>query len=136
MNKCPQCGEPMLTFEIEAIEIDRCEKCKGIWLDSGEIEYIAGEAGARKDSLHEAIENAVPIRKSTRKCPRCGKKLQEIEVKTGSLPIILDKCPKGDGIFFDRGEVKKVVAAFTQDEKGAVANFFKEFLRSELEDKE
>jgi Zn-finger nucleic acid-binding protein len=41
---CPLCGVFMLTqdvkYEDKSVEIDRCGKCGGIWLDKGEVQSI------------------------------------------------------------------------------------------------
>jgi Zn-finger nucleic acid-binding protein len=37
---CPECELKMTTKEIFDVYIDLCEKCNGIWLDSGETEKI------------------------------------------------------------------------------------------------
>lgn len=34
---CPSCEEPMQLLAFEAIEVDRCESCGGVWLDAGEM---------------------------------------------------------------------------------------------------
>ncbi len=39
--ECPVCDTPMRTEKIGSIEIDRCAKCGGIFLDKGELESIA-----------------------------------------------------------------------------------------------
>ena len=39
--KCPVCVvEPLLLSEKSGIEIDYCPKCRGIWLDRGELDKI------------------------------------------------------------------------------------------------
>lgn len=38
--KCPTCNETLLISEKKGIEIDYCPKCRGIWLDRGELEKI------------------------------------------------------------------------------------------------
>ena len=43
-KNCPQCREPMQEFNYaydSNVFLDRCEKCKGIWLDPNEIIDIA-----------------------------------------------------------------------------------------------
>jgi len=41
MKKCPVCEETRLeTRHRNDIEIDCCPKCRGIWLDRGELEKI------------------------------------------------------------------------------------------------
>jgi Zn-finger nucleic acid-binding protein len=39
--KCPVCAEPDLVMsERQGIEIDYCPKCRGVWLDRGELDKI------------------------------------------------------------------------------------------------
>lgn len=37
---CPICNVPLLMAERQGVEIDYCPKCRGIWLDRGELEKI------------------------------------------------------------------------------------------------
>lgn len=38
--KCPNCNEVLLMSEKNGVEIDYCPKCRGIWLDRGELDKI------------------------------------------------------------------------------------------------
>ena len=39
--KCPVCLEPDLVMaERQGVEIDYCPKCRGVWLDRGELDKI------------------------------------------------------------------------------------------------
>lgn len=39
--KCPVCREPDLAMSSrEGIEIDYCPRCRGVWLDRGELDKI------------------------------------------------------------------------------------------------
>jgi len=38
--KCPLCDVELLMTEKLGVEIDYCPKCRGIWLDRGELEKI------------------------------------------------------------------------------------------------
>ena len=39
--KCPVCNEPDLVMtERQGVEIDYCPKCRGVWLDRGELDKI------------------------------------------------------------------------------------------------
>jgi len=39
--KCPVCAEPDLVMsDRQGIEIDYCPKCRGVWLDRGELDKI------------------------------------------------------------------------------------------------
>ena len=37
---CPSCNETLLMTEWQGIEIDYCPKCRGVWLDKGELDKI------------------------------------------------------------------------------------------------
>ncbi len=43
---CPQCQNLMKTVDKNGVHIDQCEGCKGIFLDRGEMEQIAGAESA------------------------------------------------------------------------------------------
>ncbi len=38
--KCPNCDETLIMTERQGIEIDYCPKCRGVWLDRGELDKI------------------------------------------------------------------------------------------------
>lgn len=38
--KCPSCDETLMMTERSGVEIDYCPKCRGIWLDKGELDKI------------------------------------------------------------------------------------------------
>ena len=56
--QCPVDGEVLAITNRESIEIDYCPKCRGVWLDRGELDKIiersadevAGGAGGRPDN--------------------------------------------------------------------------------------
>jgi hypothetical protein len=35
--KCPKCGSDLQEINYQNVIIDRCDECKGIWLDYGEL---------------------------------------------------------------------------------------------------
>jgi Zn-finger nucleic acid-binding protein len=50
---CPVCNEQLLLSEKQGIEIDYCPKCRGIWLDRGELEKIV----ERSNQVHKVLES-------------------------------------------------------------------------------
>jgi len=38
--KCPNCEETLTMTERQGVEIDYCPKCRGVWLDKGELDKI------------------------------------------------------------------------------------------------
>lgn len=43
--KCPACEVPLALSERQGVEIDYCPRCRGIWLDRGELDKILDRAG-------------------------------------------------------------------------------------------
>jgi Zn-finger nucleic acid-binding protein len=105
---CPVCQESaMITLELDEVEIDYCTKCEGIWLDAGELELLLGEPEKAKillDSFKIDLESTEKVRK----CPICDKKMQKVAVGSSKPILLIDKCRKGDGLWFDRGELKNI----------------------------
>lgn len=44
--KCPNCEETLVMTERQGVEIDYCPKCRGVWLDKGELDKIIDKATA------------------------------------------------------------------------------------------
>ena len=38
---CPKCDGTLVEVTFEDVQIDRCNKCDGVWLDSGELELLS-----------------------------------------------------------------------------------------------
>lgn len=43
--KCPNCNENLQMAERHQTEVDYCPRCRGIWLDRGELDHIIERAG-------------------------------------------------------------------------------------------
>lgn len=37
---CPKCDGALVELTYDGVQIDRCNKCKGVWLDAGELERL------------------------------------------------------------------------------------------------
>ena len=37
---CPNCNETLVMADRQGVEIDYCPKCRGVWLDRGELDKI------------------------------------------------------------------------------------------------
>jgi len=120
---CPVCQQPMIAFELEGVEIDRCVGCHGTWLDQGELQLIARLAGVAPGSLTQALIEAKGPRGGRRRCPRCIRRLDVVDVGQSS-PLAVDRCPGGCGLWLDDGEMQQLITRFDAEEPGAVARFF------------
>jgi len=131
---CPVCKYAMVVVEYHNIELDYCTSCKGVWFDSGELELLLKSQGLEETkALFDGVLNsqeAVSSEKK-RKCPICGHKMKK--TKTGGQPgILIDVCRDRHGLWFDGGEVPKLIRDLTgkcspnHDSKGQVTDFLEE----------
>ena len=117
---CPVCKNAMIVLELEQVEIDYCSDCAGIWLDAGELEQLLGDADQAKQLLASFTVDDNCTEKP-RKCPICLKKMQKVLAGHTDKKILIDRCPKADGLWFDKGELKDILnlADFDSDHKVA-----------------
>ena len=109
----------MITLELEDVEIDYCPDCGGIWLDAGELELLLGEPQKVKQLLNSfKIESQTDER--IRPCPICDKKMHKIKVGTSTPILLIDKCRRGVGLWFDRGELRDICDKAQLDEDNKI----------------
>ena len=117
--ECPRCDAPMLAVEYENVEVDYCED-HGVWLDAGELELLLELSGAEKGQVK--IE---PIDASEEKlrCAYCGEPMEKIRI--ADVDEVIDRCPNGHGLWFDRGELRHVLEK-TAEGSTPLVRFFSE----------
>lgn len=98
---CPACKNPMIILELNHVEIDFCSACKGIWLDSGELELLF--QNSESNSLYDSFTLKPDYIEEKRKCPICKIKMEKVEFD--STNIVLDRCTNNHGLWFDNGEL-------------------------------
>ena len=115
---CPVCKTAMITMELTEVEIDHCLECGGIWLDAGELEMLMDDADKAK-RLIASFDEAGEHSEQPRKCPICLKKMAKVTVGQGD-PVLLDRCKRGDGLWFDSGELEEICAKAKLDEDSKI----------------
>ena len=105
---CPVCNNAMITLELAEVEVDYCVACGGIWLDAGELEMLLG-APEKAAKLLDSFHPDKHCNEKPRKCPICLKKMQKVLVGTSTPPLRIDKCRRGDGLWFDTGELQDII---------------------------
>ena len=122
---CPICKTAMITFELEDVEVDYCLDCRGIWLDAGELEMLLG-AGEGSEEITGSFHEAINCSEKPRKCPICLKKMRKILVGEGDGARLIDKCGKGDGLWFDEGELTEIMELGSFDKGNRVKHILGE----------
>ncbi len=127
-RQCIKCSGSQESIVIFGVEIDRCPKCGGLWLDGGEIKQLNEQRNARADdkTLEEAIarlakrdspggtpvvQSGEQVVKST-PCPACSGKLTAV-LFAGST---IEQCNACHGVFLDKGELQKAMELVDSNE--------------------
>lgn len=106
---CPRCTTELKIEKHKGIEIDRCPKCDGLWLDHPELDQLEDTAFA-KDELKGMME--YNLRPSDIKCPVCSNQMTTFNYRAYNLPI--DTCEEEHGYWLDKGEDTKVIEIMKQ----------------------
>lgn len=106
--ECPVCKDAMIVLEYESVEVDYCVSCEGVWLDAGEIELLFGDAEACTEFLNSGDVSQARA-EERRRCPICRAKMDKA-VAGDENPVVYDRCPQGDGLWFDKGELAQILA--------------------------
>jgi Zn-finger nucleic acid-binding protein len=118
----------MIVLELAEVEVDYCTDCGGIWLDSGELELLLGHSRQAKQLLDSFKIDSTCTEKK-RRCPICRKKMQKIDVGTSLPPLLIDKCVRGDGLWFDHGELQEVLDKAKLDKDSKIQKLLADIFR-------
>ena len=108
---CPHDQTPLVVSDSEGHAGRVCGVCHGTWLPFSFIESIQY---ARKFKAADFIKQLEGItkQKSKLRCPsNCG-----VLSEAAAQSIALDWCPSCKGIWFDSGELKKLLASLPRHE--------------------
>lgn len=115
---CPVCKTPMLVVEHQGIELDHCPECRGTWFDREELELLFARALPDvRDALPDEAESLpeAQTREKRRRCPLCRKKMRKVYVGRKGK-VLIDICPRGEGMWFDSEEVASLAAELSATE--------------------
>ena len=51
--RCPNCSTEMMLSNKNGVEIDHCPRCRGVWLDRGELEKITSMQNRYDDDHYQ-----------------------------------------------------------------------------------
>lgn len=131
--RCPRDGTALARVEILGLELDKCHKCDGIWLDRGELERLRD---SKVSEIEEALEREYgdPSYEPGKLegymvCPRCGGRLQRFSY-TYITPVYLDRCERCYGVWVDDGELNTIVSEAKEVEESTEDSVLRTFFRS------
>jgi uncharacterized protein len=108
---CPECIDEMLILELDGVEIDYCDECRGIWLDEGELELLLETDKDTDLPILKALTSPDTVKaKGAKKCPVCNKKMLLVDIPLNPV-VEIDRCPDNHGLWFDQGELEQIISA-------------------------
>ena len=57
---CPNCRVDLVMSERQGVEIDYCPRCRGVWLDRGELDKILERSAAELAQAQSAAQPMAP----------------------------------------------------------------------------
>jgi uncharacterized protein len=63
--QCPVCQVPLQITDRQGVEIDYCPRCRGVWLDRGELDKIIERSEAYPTTAYPAMtrtQSPLPVR--------------------------------------------------------------------------
>jgi len=106
----------MMVVEHQRVELDYCPGCEGVWFDAGELELLLELAELTSPGLEiESILSLPEIKTAAgkRRCPICQQNMKEVSI--GNPAIDIDVCRRGDGLWFDGGEVNQLILQLAKE---------------------
>jgi Zn-finger nucleic acid-binding protein len=119
----------MLVLELAGIEIDYCPLTHGIWLDTGELEELFHDR-EEANKLIASFKVDEGNREKKVRCPICNKKMGKVLVQD---KVVIDRCVRGHGLWFDEGELMQVLEMETGDGEGKVMAILKDMFKNHLQ---
>lgn len=59
---CPRCQVDLVISDRQGVEIDYCPRCRGVWLDRGELDKVIERASRFSDGDEEQWRPSAPRR--------------------------------------------------------------------------
>jgi Zn-finger nucleic acid-binding protein len=108
--ECPVCSLPLVVVERKGIELDWCVNCRGFWFDRDELALIPEALGCGAKAPDPSSLPPVSSHEKARRCPRCRRQMEKVDLGDG-LATVVDRCPAGEGLWFDAGEIGRAFSS-------------------------
>jgi Zn-finger nucleic acid-binding protein len=107
---CPKCENSALVKTMaEAIAVDRCPSCSGIWFDERELPaLLAADPAILRPLIGGSDRRHHTDRPGS--CPRDGAALLRA-YSARAHSVVVDTCPQCRGVWLDGGELRTLIAA-------------------------
>ena len=132
MKSCPKCKIQLEPKAIGPVEVDECERCKGVWFDKDELRQAKDITDSDLNWMDFEIwkhpEKFKPLTKSY-DCPSCGNSMNVIDYDNTKVEI--DYCKNCRGIWLDKNKLKKIIQALEEE---ILTKSMDEYVKSTIEE--
>lgn len=108
---CPTCDIELKIADRHGVEIDYCPKCRGVWLDRGELDKILDRATEMMRPIHQepAPQPVQPVQPATPGAPPIPSHPQQGYPQQGypQGPVVIYKDDDDDDDYYKRHGYKK-----------------------------
>ncbi len=130
--ECPLDGSMLETHSTNAVKVEECALCKGLWFDGDELQKALAEADpdiAWLDFELWSDGEFFNVEWSSRECPQCGQIMAAISYAGSGVTV--DYCTAGHGTWLDKGEFDAIIATL---ESEIVTRDVSDYIESSLEE--
>ncbi len=114
---CPKCNGALKRVEYEGLSNFSCPAGHGEWVNRDDLGEIVRRRQVEipREYFEEFEKNSEPkpieteLLESDTKCPACGALCKKVNYAYSS-GILIDHCPRGCGVWLDKGELEKIQA--------------------------
>ena len=122
--QCPTCKLDQVIVEYEGVELDLCVDGCGVWFDRDELRQLFDVIGA-PHMEHDLEDRLTFLPRGLwgpkRRCPRCRGIMRQVKAPGPSGDVILDRCRRGHGLWFDKGELEEILSLELEEGDEALA---------------
>ena len=129
---CPKCKIEMHLKNVQGIDVDECEKCEGIWLDSDELRQIKDNVDSDLNWMDfEIWKHPEKFKAKTKRldCPNCSNAMNVLDYD--NIKIEIDYCSKCKCIWLEKDELQKTIEAL---EKELLTKPMSDYVKATLEE--
>jgi Zn-finger nucleic acid-binding protein len=109
---CPECRRPLEPVKVGKVTLDECTRCGGLWVDTTSFHRVCEETERQAAILSAAFSRAEPkgtpaAPQGYLPCPECRRLMNRQNFARVS-GVLVDVC-KGHGVWFNQGELRRIV---------------------------
>lgn len=105
--RCPKCEAVMAPVFFDAVKVDQCRQCQGIWLASSALEALRSLSGSESIDTGDArVGRALDAQQGVR-CPVCEEPMARVPDHI-KQHVWYESCRACKGVFLDAGELREL----------------------------